>query len=199
MALVTELDVVNACLAVQGESPVNSLAEFNPAITSARDILSRVNIREQARGWWFNKESVVINPNADTFYYLPADTIGLVVGDDGNEPWMSSRGRRIYDNRIGAYHTGTKPITVQLIRNVPFDELPFTAASMIRDATVLHYTQNFDGDAQKVSVANGMYNDARTECNAEHIRAVRANMLTSGGAGLRRAHSRYPTTRLRDN
>lgn len=195
---ITELDVVNDCLAAQGESPVNSLTDFNPAIASIRDQLQRKSRAEQARGWWFNKEYITIMPNADGFYYVPNDVLSFAA--DGTNPgWLSQRGRRLYDNHAGALYTNPKnePIKLYIVRHVAFDDLPYEAAALIRAATVLSYIDNFDGDLQKLRTASAAYNDARVECNAQHIRAVGANLLSGGGVGQRIMDGRFPTSNRR--
>ena len=198
--MITELDVVNDCLALQGESPANSLADYNPAIASIRNLLQRHSRNEQARGWWFNKEFITINQNADGFYSSPTDVLGLTDDPErGNPDWLSQRGNRLYSNADGAFYTDPdgNPVILYIVRHVTFDDLPFTAAALVRAATVAAYAANFDADQVKISMSQQAFNNARLECNAEHIRSVKANVLSSGGVGHRRHTAKYPTTRRR--
>ena len=77
--LVTQLTVVNACLASMGEEPINSLAEENAFVNSAKFALENANINEQSAGWWYNKERLRIIPDVNGSYVVPSDVIDLVV------------------------------------------------------------------------------------------------------------------------
>lgn len=189
--LITELQVVNACLASMGEAPANSLDEANAFITSARDALSQKLPDEQSAGWYYNTECTTIVPNTDGEYYAPADTLGLAARV--NPPWVSLRGRRLYDNRNAVYLNGDKPVKVTLIRLLPLEDCPYHAARAIRAATVIYFQQAFDGDEAKIAQAYSQYQDARRELMAEHIRAVQANMLYQGDTGYTLQNNRFHT------
>lgn len=181
MSLITELDIVNACLKSMGEAPINSTSSGSPIVQAALESLYRAHQQEQAIGWYFNIESVTLDPNTDQQYQAPADTLSL--STDQNPPWLSMRGSRLYDNRKAAYYTGTAPITVRLVRLVALDELSYNAASLVLAATVLDFQDSFDADEQKVQKAQEAYQKAYTILNAEHIRSVDANMLYQGANG----------------
>lgn len=189
--LITELTVINSCLASMGEAPVNSADADNVFITSAKEALSNQLPAEQSFGWYFNSEVVKINPNTDGEYYLPADTLGLAT--DVNPPWVSLRGRRLYDNRNGVYLTGTRVVTVALIRLLPLEDCPYHAARMIKASTVKYFQQSYDGDKAKIEQAHMEYNEARALLMAEHIRSVRANMLQDGDTGVTLQQNRFHT------
>jgi len=180
MAFITELDVVNACLKSMGRSPLNSLASGSPVITSAQASLHTALMEEQGIGWWFNRENVTLSPNTDGQVYCPADTLQLTT--DENPPWLSTRGARLYDNRIGDYFTTTAPITVDLIRLIPLDDLPYQAQRLVQCAAVLDFQKSFDADDQKVKSAKEDYGKALALIRSAHIRAVKANMLYNKGA-----------------
>ena len=63
---ITQLTVVNACLASMGEEPINSLADENAFVNSAKFALEQANINEQTRGWYFNLETITLHPHAVT-------------------------------------------------------------------------------------------------------------------------------------
>lgn len=181
MAFITELDVVNACLKSMGRSPLNSLAGGSPVITSAQESLHTALMEEQGIGWWFNRELVTLIPNTDQQVYIPTDTLQLTT--DENPPWLSTRGLRLYDNRIGDYFTTTQPIEVDLIRLIPLDDLPYQAQRLVQVAAVLDFQKSFDADPQKIQSATQDYGKALALLRAAHIRSVKANMLYNGGAG----------------
>lgn len=183
MAFITELDVVNACLKSMGRAPLNSLAGGSPIITSAQESLRTALMEEQGIGWWFNREMVKLSPTTNGQVYCPADTLQLTT--DENPPWLSTRGNRLYDNRIGDYFTTTKDISVDMLRLIPLDDLPYQAQRLVQCAAVLDFQKSFDSDEQKIKSVTGDYNKAFTLLRAAHIRAVHANMLWQGGGGER--------------
>jgi len=181
MSLITELDIVNACLKSMGEAPINSTSSGSPIVQAALESLYRAHQQEQAIGWYFNTETVKLDPNTDNQYQAPADTLSL--STDENPPWLSLRGSRLYDNRNATWYMGTKPITVRLVRLISLDELSYNAASLVMESAVLDFQDSFDADEQKVSKAQQSYQKAYTILNAEHIRSVQANMLYQGSNG----------------
>lgn len=197
MAFINELDVVNACIKSTGRSPINSIAGGSPIITSAQSSLQTALMEEQGIGWWFNRELVTLQPNTDKQYYCPADTLQLTT--DENPPWLSTRGARLYDNRIGDYFTGTAPVTVDLIRLIPLDDLPYQAQRLVQCAAVLDFQKSFDADAAKIQSAKEDYGKALALLRTSHIRAVKANMLYQGEGGRRvqRQRDLYPDYRWR--
>jgi hypothetical protein len=183
--VIRKIDVVNACLASLGESPAESIDEDNPFIASAISSLNRVNASQQGRGWWYNWDRVYITPNAQGWYAVSADVLGLRTGI--NPPWMSLRGRRIYDNRNAKFFSAddynSKNLLCWITRLVEFDDCPFHMQDMIQWATVLDFQSNYDCDDQKIALAQNGYEKAEIEINREHTRAVRQNALTTGPGG----------------
>lgn len=178
---ITQLTVVNACLASMGEEPINSLADDNAFINSAKFALEQTVINEQSRGWYFNTETITVHPNAvDSQYYVPADVIDFTK-DGFNPEWLMLRGTRIYSSAAGEYLTGTSPIKLRVIRLLPFEDLPIMARRMVKAAAVLLFQQSYDGDSTKISEAQTEYQMAYTYLNTQHIKSVKANFLPRNG------------------
>lgn len=174
--LITELTVVNACLASMGEEPINSLAEVNAFVNSARFALEQANANEQSEGWWFNKECIEIIPDTSGQYIVPSDVIDL---DIENKPgWLSVRNGRLYNSDGGKFLKGTGVYHANVIRLLSFENVPFHAKRLIKAAAVRLFQQSYDGDAVKIREAEAEYSMARYLCSAQHIRAVGANFGT---------------------
>lgn len=189
MAFITELDIVNACLKSMGEQPLNSTAGGSPIVTAALESMRLALMQEQGIGWWFNKETVTITANTDGQYYIPSDT--LSINSDVEPPWLTSRGSRLYDTRIGDYYTGKGDMKVHILRMLPLDDMPYNAQRLIQAAAVLDFQSSFDADEAKVNKANADYTKAFTIVKAEHIRNVKANVLTQGAVGSMRARQKH--------
>ncbi|UGL61138.1 tail tubular protein A [Pseudomonas phage Eisa9] len=191
--MLTELEVVNECLASMGELPINSIANStNPMVTNARAAFQRANVGEQGVGWWFNTETVKITPQTDGTCFVPADTLSLYTKDKYNPQWLTIRGRKLYDTGNAEYYTTGNPISIKLIRYLPFNDLPYNAQRLVAAATVEKFQLNYDGDQQKQTAASDEYTASYALCMMDHTRAVGANMLNDGGTGRARASTRIP-------
>lgn len=189
---ITQLTVVNACLASMGEEPINSLAEENGFINSAKFALENATINVQSEGWWFNKEIVKMIPETDGRYSVPADVIDLVI--DANPKWLAIRGNKLYSTSEGDYLVGTREYRAAVVRLVRFEDIPFHAKRLTKAAAVLLFQQSYDGDAQKIKEAEQEYSMAYGLAKAQHIRAVGANFST---VALRAGYMNGGAMRLR--
>ena len=174
--LVTQLTVVNACLASMGEEPINSLAEENAFVNSAKFALEQATTNEQSAGWWFNKEILKLRPDTSGQYVVPTDVIDLNV--EAVPGWLVMRGNRLYDTAKAEPLTGTQDYSVNIIRLLAFEDMPFHIKRLVKAATVILFQQSYDGDAQKIKEAESEYASAFLLARAQHIRAVGANFGT---------------------
>lgn len=181
---ITELDVVNDCLATLGEAPLNAIDEDHPLVAPALRDLRTVNMREQAKGWWFNKELVRLPHDPVTGYVnIPADTINV----DPANPWthLVQRGRRLYDpQRDEGYRIG-RPVVCTLIRRLAFDELPPLMQTYVSYRTQQEFQKNYDADRVKAEAITRSAQEAYVVLRAEHIRNTGANLLYRGGTAER--------------
>ena len=173
---ITELDVVNDCLATLGEAPLNAIEEDHPLVAPALRDLRTVNMREQAKGWWFNKELVRLPHDPVTGYVnIPADTINV----DPANPWthLVQRGRRLYDpQRDEGYRIG-RPVVCTLIRKLSFDDLPPLMQTYVSYRTQQEFQKNYDADRVKAQQIADAAREAYLVLRAEHIRNQGANLL----------------------
>ncbi|WP_185961564.1 hypothetical protein [Telmatospirillum sp. J64-1] len=129
----TELEAVNSMLSVIGETPVNSLDD-NGVVDAviARQILAEVSREVQSRGWhWNTDKGFYLNITfPEGFIYLPANT--LMVDSVGRYQNIDvvQRGQRLYDRRNHTYQF-SRPIQVDIVRLLPFEELPQAARQYI--------------------------------------------------------------------
>lgn len=176
--LVTQLTVVNACLASMGEEPINSLAETNAFVNSALFALENANVNEQSEGWWFNKEKIKLQPDVNGEYIVPSDVIDLDI--ESTPGWLTIRNGRLYNTDGGVVYTGTGPLDVNVIRLLPFEDVPFHGKRLIKASAVVLFQQSYDGDSTKIKEAETEYMLARQLAKSQHIRAVGANFGTYG-------------------
>jgi len=190
----TQLDVVNQCLASMGETPLNAVDADHPFVAAALLTLKTTNTQEQAKGWWFNTDLVTLHPDAlSRFIYVPDDAISINPNDTGTA-WVL-RGRRLYDRFTSTYEFAGD-VRVELVREIPFEDLPMLATHVIAARTVLDFQSAYDSDADKYSRLGVAYQQAFSTLRAEHIRQVKANMLNNPTVQLQMRDIR-PMTRYR--
>lgn len=200
MPAISQLDVVNEMLAALGESPVNSVDEDHPLIAAGLRMIRVANLREQAKSWWFNKEFVTLTPDIISGnIFTPEDAIRV-------DPTNASlnyvqRGRRLYQAYAPSSSDPYKfsdPVAVWLVRLLPFEDLPASAALLVSYAAQVDFSKAYDADTAKVQQIMLEYRSAYSILNAEHIRNVNANLLNSPGiaANLNRIGPSWGAGRL---
>lgn len=199
--MATVLDVVNDCLATLGEAPLNSLLEPHEFRGAAQRELARINTRTQDRGWWFNTEAASYTPNPDGHIYLPGDCIKWQSGVRSKDmlvrsqakPWIVQRGRQLYDTRTQSYVL-TDTVVGEIIREIPFADLPSTINDLIAIETVLTFQSNFDADNSRRQELTQRWAIAKADANAENVRQLAVNMIANNS---RLARIKSVTRRVR--
>lgn len=184
--MATTLEVVNDCLATMGEAPLNSLTEPHEFKGSAQRLLARSNKNIQAIGWWCNLETVTYSPNPNGQVQLPGDCIKWQSGVRESKtltrgfakPWIVQRGSRLYDTRAGSF-TITEEVTGEIVRLIPFEDLPPVLNEYVASQTILRFQSNFDADNSKRAELTENWRIARLEARAEQIRQSAVNLRAS--------------------
>ena len=150
------LTVLNDMLGTMGEAPLNSIDDPHPYRAAGVSILNRVNREFQARGWWFNREALTLEPSGlDSSIYLPGDTINVRT-ENAN-----------FDTEQD----------VTLIRLVPFEECPELYAAYAAAEAVLRFQKRYDGDVHKTADLRKELGAAQVACVAEETRQSRVNLI----------------------
>jgi hypothetical protein len=168
------LTVLNDMLGTMGESPLASLEEpheFKGAGLSKLDQESRLC---QARGWWFNMETITLQPMVNGRIALSGDTISVRTGDST----ITQRGRYLYDLKNGT-DIFTQSVTVVLIRLIPFEDLPESIAGYIAAKAIMYFQNLYDADSTKMRELKEQAARARADANQEDIRNKKANLILS--------------------
>ena len=199
--MASSLDVVNECLASMGEAPLNTLTEPHEFKNSALKALARANSRIQASGWWFNIEAIELVPNSTTAQIqLPGDCLkwqsGVRTADTllrgQPKPWLVERGGRIYDTRTQAYEI-TESVVGELVREVPFEDLPQVINDYVAAEAVLKFQSNFDADNSKRQELVAAWQLSKINANSENIRQLGVNLLNNNSRleRIKRVSRRY--------
>lgn len=174
----TELDVVNNCLATQGLAPLNELEEDNPDVAAILRMLKQESHKVQAKGWWFNTETTILYADPESqFIYVPLDTIDCrPVNRVGGQRPITIRGRRFYDPNNGVYEMENGiAMECEVIREVPFEDLPANAKVLIDARTRITYQQYYDAAQDKLRIIMGEAQEAHVNLEREQMRQYRYN------------------------
>jgi len=179
MTFLSRLDVVNDMLALMGEAPLLSEDEGHPLYPQAVRTLNVASYRTQARGWWFNTEKIQLQPDAVSGNInLSPDVIRVDPRDDCLN--YVQRGRKLYNAFAGPSvdrYVFTTPVSVWLVRHVPFEDLPVPAQLAVSYAAQVDFQRAYDADGLKFQQLMASAREALIGLNAEHISNVNANLL----------------------
>lgn len=171
----TELDVLNQMLGTLGEAPLQDADDEHPFLPAAKRRLDATSELEQATGWWFNRETVTLQPDPDTgFIYVPTDALSVNEFTIGT---LVQRGRRLYNTAETTYVVGV-PVACNIVRKVAFEDLPRNMQTLVAAASVRKFNLDYDGDEHKLGESKLQEMQARAAVGAEEIRAIKANLLT---------------------
>lgn len=173
---VDELEVVNGCLATIGQSPLASLEDEHAYKHSALTRLASVSKDLQSIGWWFNDEHIWLLPDATSKYvYIPVDAIEIKSIEYCGLS-IAQRGRRLYNTAHNTYEFGER-VRMHLTRLLPFDDLPYKAAAAVRDAAILRFQSDIDGDVQRRQELALAARESLAQLSAEDVRQRKPNLL----------------------
>ncbi len=170
--IVDRLSVVNSCLALMGEVPVEALTEDHDFIPAALRVLDDTSRTVQSKGYWFNTESLTVEPDEDGYINLPGDVVSVRITDHE----YIKRGAKLYDRANGT-DVFEDAVTMQVIRELPFDELVAEAQTFIGLKTEYKFQMTYDGDSTKTRQLLSDMTEARIELNRAHIRNTRLNVI----------------------
>lgn len=177
-------------LATLGERPVPSLATPHRFMTAARAALDSKLRLLLAIGWWFNTETNTLVPGVDDKITLGGDV--LAVKPPAAKSHYQMRGSKLYDGSTGTY-TITESLTCEIVRLLPFEDVPESVAAYIAADAVVKFQSDYDGDTDKLRRLREDRDTARMLAVADQTRYTQANLLDNNP---RLARLRYKMRRL---
>lgn len=173
----TELAAVNTIIGIIGEAPVNSLtATNNVDVITARQLLQQESRKLQDKGWTFNiDEAGVLTPDAFSQEIAWKPT-WLRVVSEGGTPYVNRNGK-VYD-RLNKQDKFTGSLTVTLIEEVPFDELPYCFQTLATMKAARRFNANSFGAPEVDSEAARLEAEAMVACNEYELDYGDYNMFT---------------------
>lgn len=180
------LKAVNTVLPFLGEHPVTRIeGAKHPTVDLILAAIERQRMSLLAEGWWFNKINTVIPVNTDGRIDVPKDTISVYGIDcdvelDGEKFFNLSTGDREF----------TKPIHVEIIRDIEFKKLPvYAAQTVMYYAASEVYLADF-GRENTVPELQAQATDNLYKLKQEHLRKSKFNATKRTKGGLWRVKFR---------
>lgn len=161
----TELDAVNAILFTIGESPVNSLESTTSVdVINARTLITSESRKVQDQGWTFNTQEGVFIPSDSFSQMIPWRSNWLRVMDGSSGSPYTHRAGNLYDrtSRTDLFPGG---VTVELIEEVPFDELPYCFQTYITCKAARRFNGGSFGDPNTDTEIARQEQEAKIACN----------------------------------
>ena len=175
MPMLSKLDVINECIATQGEAPLNSIDSDHPYVPPALQSIELATTLELGKGWYFNEDEFELQPEPDGTIFLPRDTITAITLDP-RITGIVQRGRRLYNRFKGTYTIG-RPVWIRRTVEIPFDDLPMLWNQLVAARAVLDFQQKYDADGQQYEKLIVKYNQTAAIAKIEDIRQRKENVL----------------------
>jgi len=162
-----KIDIINAMLAAVGSNGVSSTEGRHPALIKAKPILTRVNKQIQTAGHWFNTDlGYELLPSAPSGEFI-IPTLTLKCTPTDKKSVYVRRGTRMYDPTKQTYAIDETSIKVDVVLQLSYDSLPFTALEYIRATAGRQMILNSEAAAIMLSESNRDMELARLEFNKE--------------------------------
>lgn len=171
--MTTRLDIINAMLASNGEAPVSSHDSIDPSAIQASNALNRVDRKVQARGWYFNRETIELSPNLIGEVVLPQNTLSADPVDTSSQ--YIKRGSSLYDRYNNTRNIG-ETVKCILVLQLDIEDLPELAASYIEAKAVKEYYEDDDGDESKARRLDNRESEAYAFLQRENLAAEDVNI-----------------------
>ena len=151
-SLTTELSAVNLMLEAIQTAPISAFTDPAPAeIVSARNILEKISVALQTKGWHFNTEKdYPLTPDLiDGFITVGTNIVRIDLDDAvfGGDFDIVQRGQRLYDRKNRTF-VFTKELKGEVVLLLAFTELPESARAYIAMRAARKFQQSLVGDTE---------------------------------------------------
>ena len=190
--MLTKLDAVNACLAGIGLAPVSTVDEANLDLdaASALQVVERLTIHLQARGWWFNEEgSWRITPDTITGYVaVPNTALSFITSGDSRHLKLSIRDSKVYDLENHTFDLRSLVYTpagstigyieFTMITALSFEDLPPVARIAVGYTARRQFAQDMEVDERRWKFQREEEATANNQLISEDSRNKKRNSIT---------------------
>lgn len=147
--------IIDHMLRVLGESGVSYDKSLHPSVQLCNSTLDTVSEEEQAKGWWFNKETALkLLPDQQGRVVVPVNALDLRLSEVENMTAASKnryavRDGMIYDNNEHTFELST-PVFIDCTLLLDIDHVPALMQSYIQHKAAETVFLDEDGDLSKI-------------------------------------------------
>lgn len=172
------LDLVNSCLSVIGEGPIDAIEDNNIMVNTAIQCLNNSAVKELTKEWWFNTHIRTLNPDEENNIIIKDTTILAIYSLDNHSSYGITDDGYVYQY-IDGYPTFlfSNPIKVKCVTQPNYDMLPMNAKNLLKCSAVLDFQTKYSADGNSSAILASLYADAYATLHAEHIRHIKCNLL----------------------
>jgi hypothetical protein len=182
----TKLEAVNMLLEGIMESPVNSVDGSGlQEADLASVMIDRVSREVQKKGWhWNTLINYVITPDTDGNIVLPKTTLGVDTMGKSAYLDLVQRADKLYNRETNTFNIGS-PVTVELVLNLPYEELPENARWFIAVRATRKFQQKQLGSSELSEFDRTDEQDAYFDMIDEEADTRDYNMLRDSASVMR--------------
>lgn len=172
------IDAINEMIGWVGESPIDPTDPdyaSHPLYESALRILNASSKLVQTRGWWFNTFQIELTPTSNAITIGSTYLTVEIVPRRGNYHEYTIRDGALFDLTDNTA-TISETLTANVRLNVPFEDLPESAAQFITATASVRFIRTYDGDRSKIEEVKEDAKMTFIPFHADHIRNVRVNL-----------------------
>lgn len=182
MSSMTRLDAVNQMLDALGEDPVETLSSGLADAEAAERILAEVSRDVQSKGYACNTDdSLVLQPDVDGYIFIPATTLRIDTIGQSKGINVVQRGTRLY-NRGDATFKFTASLTVELVTELAYEDLPYSLAFYIAKRAARVYQERSQGSISQDSLVARAEAEAKAVLEDDDAEQEDANILARSGS-----------------
>jgi len=170
-----QLDAVNYLLGILGSSPVGSLDNKNPDVTTATDALDAAVSSVTGMGFWFNKVyNIEFSPDPLDNHINTAGYTKLIT----HSAFAVVRGEVLFDP-INNTYAFEKSVFADAVEILDFELLPDSVQEAVQYFAGMQLASVELEDQGKVTEQRGFYASAFAQVKAEDLEITRRNILTT--------------------
>lgn len=189
--MLTRLDAINGCLAGIGLAPVATDDEANLDLDAAAalQVVDRICLHIQAKGWWFNEESAwKITPDSTTGYIaVPNAALSMIPSGVSRSLRLTMRDGKIYDLENHTYDLTdsvytegtTSYIEFTIITGLDYNDMPPAARIAVAYSARRQFAQDMEVDERRWKFQREEEQAAMNALLSEDARNKKRNSFTS--------------------
>lgn len=169
----SKLEIINGVLQALNEPTLPSLENVgtNHTISTIKGFLERITNQVLSRGYWFNTESITLTPSVSNEIILPQNTLSI------NSGQYIKKSGKLY-NKVGNTYEFPEAITLTLILDISYSDMPSVAYYYISDLVALKALDALDGDPTAISLTQQAIKESRLALNSEEIKNSNLTLLS---------------------